>query len=179
MWLFKKTKFYGCLVSIHTPTWGVTARSPITIQMLQFQSTHLHEVWLLVLDWIHILVISFNPHTYMRCDIHNSLSLSIKESFNPHTYMRCDFSTVANCINLSCFNPHTYMRCDQKARGWLVRMEVSIHTPTWGVTKTHNYSDVAEVVSIHTPTWGVTRALISLCSKYSVSIHTPTWGVTQ
>ena len=34
-------------VSIHTPTWGVTTRCSAICQFRKFQSTHLHEVWLL------------------------------------------------------------------------------------------------------------------------------------
>ena len=37
---------HQCLiVSIHTPTWGVTLRSVISKIRVKFQSTHLHEVW--------------------------------------------------------------------------------------------------------------------------------------
>ena len=56
--------------------------------------------------------------------------------------------------------------------------QISIHTPTRGVTD-HGHSDIAyTVISIHTPTRGVTG-----CGKYStwpdtISIHTPTRGVT-
>ena len=34
-------------------------------------------------------------------------------------------------------------------------------------------------VSIHTPTWGVTRKLERTFLCWLVSIHTPTWGVTR
>ena len=77
---------------------------------------------------------------------------------------------------------------------------VSIHTPTWGVTpKVKCTLDLSEV-SIHTPTWGVTLSLrdniwsVTFQSTHlhevwlfvsvrwycscEVSIHTPTWGVT-
>ena len=54
-------------VSIHTPTWGVTHHAILLVTKSWFQSTHLHEVWLVLLhfDW---LPLGFNPHTYMRCD---------------------------------------------------------------------------------------------------------------
>ena len=80
-------------------------------------------------------------------------------------------------------------------------MNVSIHTPTWGVTYNFNVFKLVLHVSIHTPTWGVTCLFtIPLCwtkgfnphtymrcdveidpvSKFCiVSIHTPTWGVTD
>ena len=33
------------MVSIHTPTWGVTESTADALIQAQFQSTHLHEVW--------------------------------------------------------------------------------------------------------------------------------------
>ena len=79
--------------------------------------------------------------------------------------------------------------------------KVSIHTPTWGVTKRNQRREIAREVSIHTPTWGVTKFLHSsrlllkfqsthlhevwlddvpfLTENFAVSIHTPTWGVTS
>ena len=79
--------------------------------------------------------------------------------------------------------------------------DVSIHTPTWGVTSQPIYVDMLEIVSIHTPTWGVTIGVnngvlyfegfnphthmgcdgalaSSTAEDMAVSIHTPTWGVT-
>ena len=56
---------------------------------------------------------------------------------------------------------------------------VSIHTPTWGVTpKVKCTLDLSEV-SIHTPTWGVTFLREYEAWLRQVSIHTPTWGVTK
>ena len=143
-----------------------------------FQSTHLHEVWLFALS-ISPRMRSFNPHTYMRCDlVIHSVNLHIL-CFNPHTYMRCDFLLVFESV---------------------IVFFVSIHTPTWGVTSTHEYEYKQLFVSIHTPTWGVTSAIKQTDSylKFqsthlhevwrrtatlrnrlrTVSIHTPTWGVT-
>ena len=80
-------------------------------------------------------------------------------------------------------------------------INVSIHTPTWGVTTILTTLNDIRYVSIHTPTWGVTTLLSLLyltkrcfnphtymrCdfvlhrdgTPYIVSIHTPTWGVTE
>ena len=79
-------------------------------------------------------------------------------------------------------------------------MEVSIHTPTWGVTCSPIRILGFGYVSIHTPTWGVTAQsnFMEKSKKFQsthlhevwrwfsadsafiarVSIHTPTWGVT-
>ena len=56
-----------------------------------------------------------------------------------------------------CFNPHSHMGSD----------------------KQHVSRCYIQEVSIHTPTWGVTLSLFPLPLFFSVSIHTPTWGVTQ
>ena len=77
----------------------------------KFQSTHLHEVWQ-VENFYYEMITSFNPHTYMRCD-----------SFKLQHFMF-----------FGGFNPHTYMRCDHVKFLFLRVCEVSIHTPTWGVT---------------------------------------------
>ena len=147
-------------VSIHTPTWGVTAITPMIDYSQGFQSTHLHEVWhtcaTLVLE-----MYCFNPHTYMRCDNLQQKVYNMLNSFNPHTYMRCDFGLA----------PLDHIAL------------VSIHTPTWGVTdnwliicivwrfqSTHlhevwlcpfSVTHQCLIVSIHTPTWGVTKILHS------------------
>ena len=77
------------IVSIHTPTWGVTAPLYVSSRFEMFQSTHLHEVWR-----------------------YNTVDIFFPECFNPHTYMRCDAPL---------YQPRDIGR-------------VSIHTPTWGVT---------------------------------------------
>ena len=80
------------------------------------------------------------------------------------------------------------------------KLNVSIHTPTWGVTSTRGQyrgnrkfqsTHLHEVwqqancltrehnVSIHTPTWGVTDCRRKESHSCMVSIHTPTWGVTS
>ena len=98
------------------------------------------------------------------------------------------------------FNPHTYMRCDDGYKYYGRYVNVSIHTPTWGVTVISNSLNHLMRVSIHTPTWGVTWCVTekghtntsfnphtymrcdiganTVNKDYYVSIHTPTWGVT-
>ena len=121
-------------VSIHTPTWGVTILTFYLCLLELFQSTHLHEVW--------------------PCRIQNVKTLA---SFNPHTYMRCDSGFVSGYCCFKRFNPHTYMRCDELEFPKNDTIEVSIHTPTWGVTCMDFNFAVWFPVSIHTPTWGVTK----------------------
>ena len=101
----------------------------------------------------------FNPHTYMRCDRMPSFRWHLHICFNPHTYMRCDPRFFISLLMSRSFNPHTYMRCDRAGNSLTTWLTVSIHTPTWGVTKKELMEQAWQYVSIHTPTWGVTRRL--------------------
>ena len=152
-----RTKVAHVSVSIHTPTWGVTYSDFV--------------------DTFHI--ISFNPHTYMRCDAVEHLSKHICISFNPHTYMRCDSSLGIILSKIYSFNPHTYMRCDLSVRNLssIIHLFQSTHLhEVWPQHRNQPYED--DFVSIHTPTWGVTDYQSESDDPTKVSIHTPTWGVT-
>ena len=70
------------------------------------------------------------------------------------------------------------MRCDDGYKFYGSYVNVSIHTPTWGVTLLFVSSLHVYIVSIHTPTWGVTSCVFPHSMAFDVSIHTPTWGVT-
>ena len=164
------------MVSIHTPTWGVTTNSNSSICEFLFQSTHLHEVWH-KLGTVSSCLASFNPHTYMRCDLRDIRSHSFAwvsihtptwgvtekaptwntyqkfQSTHLHEVWQRTFSLLSS---RSSFNPHTYMRCDNLVAALIYACKVSIHTPTWGVTVYYAYNWAYPSVSIHTPTWGVT-----------------------
>ena len=120
-------------VSIHTPTWGVTEAQKIIDATDWFQSTHLHEVWL------GITYVRKMPKAFQSTHLHEvwrriQILWKICQRFNPHTYMRCDAGCTITERELACFNPHTYMRCDKKTYQCISVYNVSIHTPTWGVT---------------------------------------------
>ena len=104
------------------------------VNIVEFQSAHLREVWLV---WSHDekQPVSFNPHTYVRCDRLGIFTDLCDVGFNPHTYVRCDTCMALWDINQGCFNPHTYVRCDSLGK-WesTATWGVSIRTPTWGVT---------------------------------------------
>ena len=57
--------------------------------------------------------------------------------------------------------------------------QVSIHTPTKGVTSVEEGINTLKCVSIHTPTKGVTFFGYFVFATLEVSIHTPTKGVTK
>ena len=59
-------------------------------------------------------------------------------------------------LTIECFNPHTHEGCDNAAKLAANALQVSIHTPTKGVTKNVLIRLDSIPVSIHTPTKGVT-----------------------
>ena len=165
----------------------------------------------------------FNPHTYMRCDARPTTTPTGLFCFNPHTYMRCDTGwwklSIPNWPFQSTHLHEVWPFCDKikinpnqfqsthlhevwrhSADFGKTFNEVSIHTPTWGVTVTSAARTFNMKVSIHTPTWGVTRQHDTYPHAWRgfnphtymrcdlrenighhavhVSIHTPTWGVT-
>ncbi len=121
------------IVSIHTPTWGVTSLFGVFCVFFLFQSTHLHEVW---------------PHEiiHLFCN---------KVSIHTPTWGVTLLIWTVQSVRFS-FNPHTYMRCDDSMEKLVDICKVSIHTPTWGVTCMWMFLQPSVLVSIHTPTWGVT-----------------------
>ena len=56
-----------------------------------------------------------------------------------------------------CFNPHTHEGCDGKNQLSSNKHQVSIHTPTKGVTQIEYCRHYHDSVSIHTPIQGVTH----------------------
>ena len=144
---------------------------------------------------------SFNPHTHEGCDF-LSLKLTLPPTVFQSTHPRRVWPlSVANLLHVcSSFNPHTHEGCDTTTKVTDGNMQVSIHTPTKGVTFKSDATDFPIPVSIHTPTKGVTdlcgnlsrtlgfqsthpRRVWHTLSSYLgldfyVSIHTPTKGVT-
>ena len=77
------------------------------------------------------------------------------------------------------FNPHTHAGCDIGGWSSVININVSIHTPTQGVTCDLSALSIRATVSIHTPTQGVTINVLKNMEYSKVSIHTPTQGVTE
>ena len=71
------------------------------------------------------------------------------------------------------FNPHTHAGCDKDSTyNFEQAFDVSIHTPTQGVTKLDISNVPTENVSIHTPTQGVTAAWAISSGAGSFNPHT-------
>ena len=104
-------------VSIHTPTQGVTIQRNYDSPAKWFQSTHPRRVWQLF-----------------------DIKVNSPQCFNPHTHAGCDVGTIIFPNMRRCFNPHTHAGCDILNTVWLLTLDVSIHTPTQGVTFSRTYS---------------------------------------
>ena len=143
------------IVSIHTPTQGVTRTICYLNTWSMFQSTHPRRVWQ---DYSGLLGF---PHkfqsTHPRRVWHGKVLFTQAESgFNPHTHAGCDHvdydgetplglfqSTHPRRVWLkgagistltASFNPHTHAGCDSCKISHIRHRQVSIHTPTQGVT---------------------------------------------
>ena len=120
----------------------------------------------------------FNPHTHEGCDSLPCLPASWQRCFNPHTHEGYDIMFSPTALRRSGFNPHTHEGCDTCSPYEDYGHDVSIHTPTKGVTEVEKQRKQWEEVSIHTPTKGVTIETYDQQLEEDVSIHTPTKGVT-
>ena len=135
----KRSKSSSRMVSIHTPTWGVTVPLLLYLDIFKFQSTHLHEVWHQCLSevWHSTLFQSTHLHEvwHRRYDTVHWIW-----RFNPHTYMRCDQEKQKKCSKQSKFqSTHLHEVWQYISRTKVAHVSVSIHTPTWGVT--YNYEN--------------------------------------
>ena len=144
------------LVSIHTPTKGVTLKTVTIFSGDRFQSTHPRRVWR-VLFQIPTLVGNVSIHTPTKGVTFLSLSTTIPWDVSIHTPTKgvtygnqqsegmSRFQSthprrvwLAHLVlkqALRGFNPHTHEGCDCKMDNQGTNEDVSIHTPTKGVTK--------------------------------------------
>ena len=79
-------------------------------------------------------VFCFNPHTHEGCDTKLDRVIRFLISFNPHTHEGCDNNVMRYKLMSASFNPHTHEGCDPAAKIDVILDDVSIHTPTKGVT---------------------------------------------
>ena len=127
------TRIHLVIVSIHTPTQGVTTSIMYPAQASQFQSTHPRRVWLQQQSSVQNSI-SFNPHTHAGCDLF-IISFISERSVSIHTptqgvTRRFEWEVCGT----GCFNPHTHAGCDHVWIHSCHCSDVSIHTPTQGVT---------------------------------------------
>ena len=78
---------------------------------------------------MYVMMLCFNPRTYIRYD-RRLLSIAVvRLSFNPRTYIRYDSGSTYFGIAVTCFNPRTYIRYDVTAAINKAIENVSIHVP--------------------------------------------------
>ena len=123
------------IISIHTPTQGVTYEIISTIKLYTFQSTLPRREWRLFSNVVCIPR-QFQSTLPRREWPSSAMSFAFPDNFNPHSHAGSDFLNKRKEI------------CQ-----W-----ISIHTPTQGVTITYIFTFSPMIISIHTPTQGVTRA---------------------
>ena len=107
-------KFFDFLygISIHTPTQGVT------------QS----------LSTIRGDISNFNPHSHAGSDDLSGNFNAIWHDFNPHSHAGSDEKILRRIMESGDFNPHSHAGSDIEQLYTGANYDISIHTPTQGVT---------------------------------------------
>ena len=143
---------------------------------------------------------NFNPHSHKGSDNHITTNDNRRVDFNPHSHKGSDRLLLHKSLYVCNFNPHSHKGSDMGNEIFGYKVDISIHTPTRGVTWCSAFFACAIVISIHTPTRGVTADYNSqyasnwfqstlpqgewrplsdiVVVKVFISIHTPTRGVT-
>ena len=170
------TRIHLVIVSIHTPTQGVTTSIMYPAQASQFQSTHPRRVWpfctfAMCSEYvsIHTPTQGVTAATIFCSEFNKFQSTHPRRVWPSHKWQDPRHTS---------FNPHTHAGCDRTEARQMPVTEVSIHTPTQGVTLSSTKLFSSLIVSIHTPTQGVTLTTFVFFESHRVSIHTPTQGVT-
>ena len=144
------------LISIHTPTQGVTSGMFIPFPPIPDFNPHSHAGSDYVQPSSLLLNSYFNPHSHAGSDsaflcIYNLRSISIHTPtqgvtkalpqqkrqhtyFNPHSHAGSDFTFVLRLHKHIYFNPHSHAGSDDYIVTAVYQRMISIHTPTQGVT---------------------------------------------
>ena len=143
-------------ISIHTPTRGVTDNGKQEGIYMQFQSTLPQGEWPPVLlsltgfglfqstlpqgEWLDRNINKkkggayFNPHSHKGSDGFTSFRCSASANFNPHSHKGSDRASERHLRWFAYFNPHSHKGSDIEIPEPNYESEISIHTPTRGVT---------------------------------------------
>ena len=156
--LCAKYKVLPTLISIHTPTRGVTfgespesGRSPISIH------TPTRGVTTAALTSACVAQ-DFNPHSHKGSDVVFPLICKVTLDFNPHSHKGSDLFCKTKRFR------HIVFQSTLPQGEWLQDVY---------------YKKRIYFISIHTPTRGVTGSQFYYLRRYRISIHTPTRGVTR
>ena len=101
-----------CLVSIHTPTWGVTFPSCLSPSRLQV-SIHT-PTWGVTYgrNWHIRRLQGFNPHSHVGSDPPMEASCPQVSCFNPHSHVGSDCYVRRHRDKWRGFNPHSHVGSD-------------------------------------------------------------------
>ena len=77
------------------------------------------------------------------------------------------------------FNPRSRAGSDPIYHQQYIRLEVSIHAPVRGATKSFCRDKIGIRVSIHAPVRGATILAVAVPRDIGVSIHAPVRGATR
>ena len=148
------TRIHLVIVSIHTPTQGVTTSIMYPAQASQFQSTHPRRVWpfctfAMCSEYVSIhtptqgvtipcpvwrgcIIVSIHTPTQGVTTILSIMPrLILFQSTHPRrVWLKGGLEHERELR----FNPHTHAGCDISVLPWYTSINVSIHTPTQGVT---------------------------------------------
>ena len=144
-------------ISIHTPTRGVTGRINLINPIFTDFNPHSHKGSDAVLDNLRRLWF-ISIHTPTRgVTTGTRLWLITLYHFNPHSHKGSDHGfVICNYFAINYFNPHSHKGSDNGEEIALISYDISIHTPTRGVTQKIHWHWIWKLISIHTPTRGVT-----------------------
>ena len=137
-----------------------------------FQSTHPRRVWPKNYVFSRFFLVSIHTPTKGVTRYEESAIIS-QQSFNPHTHEGCDAHARRNNRGGGFQSTHPRRVWRVCTNHKVLRIAVSIHTPTKGVTTTSKVTDGNMQVSIHTPTKGVTsKCCWFLFNKHCFNPHT-------
>ena len=169
------------LISIHTPTQGVTFnRLGIYENAQEFQSTLPRREW--PGSWLRTLWNIQFQSTLPRREWQKPIRLyewviQFQSTLPRREWLYAKRRGIKKALY---FNPHSHAGSDlleetrKEYREWF---QSTLPRREWRGSGDHR--ETAEGISIHTPTQGVTPASPVLSGKYTISIHTPTQGVTR
>ena len=147
----------GIIISIHTPTRGVTYNRYIEQEGAEDFNPHSHKGSDNSFHAEFSAKLHFNPHSHKGSDNHITTNDNRRVDFNPHSHKGSDRLLLHKSLYVCNFNPHSHKGSDMGNEIFGYKVDISIHTPTRGVTGTGTGTDTDKDISIHTPTRGVTQ----------------------
>ena len=199
MTTIQRRLFRKGIVSIHTPTQGVTKTFPfLNLQPCCF-NPHTHAGCDGLSIYVSATNLCFNPHTHAGCDymgqwviyswfvsIHTPTqgvtnvwdNMVVTDGFQSTHPRRVWLHMLHHSYPYNCFNPHTHAGCDA-ARTFLLSPPFCFNPHTHAGCDTHIIAIIWLLPGFNPHTHaGCDLVASGLGRHLPVSIHTPTQGVT-